>query len=360
MPDSGSQNIAKPIDVLETETASNGATWWIAPFDLLNGSIYDFDALTKQLQEAHKSPVALVRMRVPMRMGRGTAEYFRLSPHLHLLLLDFDLDQDFVVTVPGDRMIKVRVMLAGKLEALQSDISIDGVGAFLEAYPGKIASSYRVLAGTPAKMVILNCAPEFFTEEMRLDWRLLPEPLRMVFEREAGAPMSAQTPLGPDLLHAANDIMRFAGEFPPNLQRAYLWSKSSELASYVIRQLGQPTLKAPSGLKLSIRDVSRVHEARDVLSEQFRRPPPIPKLARLVGLNQTKLKAAFKSVFAMTINEFTIKCRMERGAELLGTTSLSIAEIAHAMGYDHAANFTHAFRRYFGHSPRQMRRAADH
>lgn len=340
----------------ETELAPNGARWLIAPFELLDGSITDFVVTT---QGAPNESMALVRMRVPPRLGRGVADYYRLSEHLHLILFDFDLDREFVVHVPDDRMLKVRIMLAGRLKALQSDIAIEGVGGFLEAYPGKIGSSYRIEAGEPAKMVILNCAPEFFSEEMKLDWHNLPDLLRAIFERRGGAPLAAQARLGPDLLRAANDIMRFGGEFPPHLQRAYLWSKCSEMASYIIRQLEQqPAIESQPKTPLSIRDVNRVHEARDVLADQFRRPPAIPKLARLVGLNQTKLKAAFKLVFAMTINEFTIKCRMERGAELLTTTNLSIAEIAHAIGYDHPANFTHAFRRYFGHSPSQLRRAA--
>ncbi len=339
----------------ETELAPNGARWLIAPFELLDGSITDFVSIT---QEAPIESMALVRMRVPPRLGRGVADYYRLSEHLHLILFDFDLDREFVVHVPDDGMLKVRIMLAGRLQALQSDIAIDGVGGFLEAYPGKIGSSYRIEAGAPAKMVILNCAPEFFSDEMKLDWQNLPDMLRAIFERRGGAPMAAQARLGPDLLRAANDIMRFGSEFPPHLQRAYLWSKCSEIASYVIRQLEQPATGNQPKSQLSIRDINRVHEARDILTDQFRRPPAIPKLARLVGLNQTKLKAAFKLVFGMTINEFTIKCRMERATELLATTNLSIAEIAHAMGYDHPANFTHAFRRYFGHSPSQLRRAA--
>lgn len=342
----------------EVETDANGLCWRVAPFALLNGSIHDVERFLNS-KGGLEGADTRVRMRVPMRMGRGVAEYMRLSANLHLLLFDFDLDEDLVVTVPGDRMVKVRVMLSGRLQALQSDIKIDGTGGFFEAYPGRIASSYRIAAGEPVKLVILNCAPEFFTEDLGVDWRRLPDLLRTVFELEQGEPTAAQTPLGPDLLRAAHDIMRFSGEFPDHLQGAYLRAKCAEIASYVIRHLSQTKVESQASLKISVRDINRVHEARDLLAEQFRRPPPIPKLARIVGLNQTKLKAAFKSVFGMTIAEFTIKRRMERGRELLVSTNLSIAEIAHAMGYDHAANFTHAFRRFFGQSPRQLRRSAE-
>jgi len=350
-----STSLSSSFDI---EVAANGAKWMLAPFELLNGSINDFARAAESNSDAWPDATSRVRMRVPMHLGRGVADYFHLSSKLHLILLDLDLDKDLTIVVPGDRMIKVRVLLAGRLRAIQNAIALDGAGSFLEAYPGKVSSSYLIESGQPTKMVVLNCTPEYFTEEMRLNWRLLPDPLRAVFENDAGAPHAAQTPLGPDLLRAADDIMRFSGDFPAHLQHAYLSAKCNEIASYVVRQLGQPIVALNAGLKLTVRDINRVHEAHVILAEQFRRPPPIPKLARLVGLNQTKLKAAFKSVFAMTINEFTIKRRMDRGAELLATTNLSIAEIAHAVGYDHPANFTHAFRRHFNHSPRQLRRAA--
>jgi AraC-like DNA-binding protein len=48
---------------------------------------------------------------------------------------------------------------------------------------------------------------------------------------------------------------------------------------------------------------------------------------------------------------------MVRARELLRDRSLSIAEVAEAVGYNHPTNFTAAFRRYFNQLPKQMRRS---
>jgi AraC-like DNA-binding protein len=48
---------------------------------------------------------------------------------------------------------------------------------------------------------------------------------------------------------------------------------------------------------------------------------------------------------------------MERASELLLRGGMAIAEIARLVGYDYPANFTCAFRRYYGFLPKQMRRA---
>lgn len=47
--------------------------------------------------------------------------------------------------------------------------------------------------------------------------------------------------------------------------------------------------RMPRGL--NGRDLHPIYEARDYLAQHYTKPPTIPELARLVGTNQTKLKA---------------------------------------------------------------------
>ena len=48
--------------------------------------------------------------------------------------------------------------------------------------------------------------------------------------------------------------------------------------------------------------------------------------------------------------------RLSRAAGYLSTTSKSVRQIAHLVGYDNEASFTKAFRRAFGLPPGQYRR----
>jgi AraC-like DNA-binding protein len=47
---------------------------------------------------------------------------------------------------------------------------------------------------------------------------------------------------------------------------------------------------------------------------------------------------------------------MEATAQLLVEREFSVAEIAYRVGYEYPANFSCAFKRYYGCSPRQWKR----
>jgi AraC-like DNA-binding protein len=105
---------------------------------------------------------------------------------------------------------------------------------------------------------------------------------------------------------------------------------------------------------LRTRDLNRIYLARDYLKNNFASAPSIGELARRVGMNQTKLKAAFREVTGMTIYEYILRCRMERAAILLQTQEYSVAEVAYQVGYTYPANFTHAFKKFHGALPRAL------
>lgn len=344
----------------KTETDANGSKWLLVPHESLNGSVADLmERVIGMGGELAKGDGTVgLRLRVPSGMGSGQWDFMQLSPHLFLLIATVEYHRDFEIMVPSDYMAKVRIMLSGALSNVAGSVRIEGAGAFVESYPGSKPSSYHIRGGEPARLVILNCDREFFSDELGLDPALLPFPLSHLFDASAESPEGSMAPLGPDVLRAANDVMRASSRFNPSLLVPYLAAKGREIACGMIADLAASGLEPRLAVKSSVRDVGRINEARDIILDEFQRPPSIPKLARMVGLNQTKLKALFKATFSVTIHEFTQKCRMERAVDLLGTTDLSVAEIAFAVGYDYPASFTHAFRKFFGHAPKQARSAS--
>ena len=108
--------------------------------------------------------------------------------------------------------------------------------------------------------------------------------------------------------------------------------------------------RMPRGL--NGRDLYPIDEARDYLAQHYTKLPAIPELARLVGTNQTKLKASFRRAIGLTLYDFVLKCRMDQAADLLLRGDHSVAQIAYRMGYDYPANFASAFKKYYGVLPR--------
>lgn len=78
-------------------------------------------------------------------------------------------------------------------------------------------------------------------------------------------------------------------------------------------------------------------------------------LARRACMGQTKFKAAFRSYFGCTPKAYVTRARMERARELLRDDRLSVAQVAHAVGYRKPGAFTQAFRRSVGLAPSEVR-----
>lgn len=80
-------------------------------------------------------------------------------------------------------------------------------------------------------------------------------------------------------------------------------------------------------------------------------------IARVFGVTPTALAEALVTYEGRTFEEILRSIRIERARELLATTSLGIADVAHATGfYDHA-HLSHAFRKVYGMSPSDFRRS---
>ena len=109
---------------------------------------------------------------------------------------------------------------------------------------------------------------------------------------------------------------------------------------------------------LTEREVRRVREARAIITERFDQPPSIAELARAVGLNRTRLNAAFRAFYGHTVSQALQKERMETARSMLGSDTLSVSEIAERCGYGHLSNFSLAYKAYFGMSPSAARDGA--
>jgi transcriptional regulator GlxA family with amidase domain len=82
----------------------------------------------------------------------------------------------------------------------------------------------------------------------------------------------------------------------------------------------------------------------------------IPELAGMVNLSRSRLGHLFKLQMGVDLSHFLANQRLEKGAELLQRTELSIKQIAVIVGYHHASSFGRGFQNKFGAAPIDFRR----
>ncbi|MCL6548297.1 MAG: AraC family transcriptional regulator [Alicyclobacillus sp.] len=98
-----------------------------------------------------------------------------------------------------------------------------------------------------------------------------------------------------------------------------------------------------------------------VLAELVQHPErrlSLAELAERLHLHPTYISNRFRSLFGMTLREIQRDLRLERAKLLLGSTDLSIAEVAERVGFPASSEFNRMFKRYTGLTPTQYRNLA--
>lgn len=133
------------------------------------------------------------------------------------------------------------------------------------------------------------------------------------------------------------------------IQGQFMTILASELTPIFDVNLGQST-------RLNQKDKAMANRARDILLSEYKNPPSIAELAKRVGTNQFKLKYLFHALFANTPYGLLADYRMQQAYRLLQTSDLQISAVAESVGYQHASNFSSAFTKHFGLSPKVVRK----
>ncbi|WP_439566608.1 helix-turn-helix transcriptional regulator, partial [Gloeocapsopsis crepidinum] len=139
------------------------------------------------------------------------------------------------------------------------------------------------------------------------------------------------------------------------IKSMYLESRVLELLVLQFHQLaGQNSYNTIPNFRPT--DIERLHLAKEILQRDLDCPPSLLDLARQVGLNDYKLKRGFRYLFGTTVFGYLQTCRIKQAQELLCDRELSIAEIAHRVGYASASRFCDAFKRHMDMTPSAYRR----
>jgi len=85
----------------------------------------------------------------------------------------------------------------------------------------------------------------------------------------------------------------------------------------------------------------------------------IRDLASKVSLSPAHLQRLFKRQTGTQLGGLVAERRLQKAAQLLTLSNLSIKEIAHVVGYRHHSSFVRAFQRRFARAPKHYRSRAD-
>lgn len=162
-------------------------------------------------------------------------------------------------------------------------------------------------------------------------------------------PQSMQTD---PLIYQIGAALRNVLQTQPQQSKLYAESMATALSAHLLQHYStqKPSLKSFSGglpkykLRQAI-DYIQAHLADDI---------SLSAIAQSVGMSQYHFSRLFKQATGFSPYQYVVKCRVERGKELLLQKKFTIAEVALEVGFSNQGHFTQNFKRLIGVTPKQL------
>lgn len=149
--------------------------------------------------------------------------------------------------------------------------------------------------------------------------------------------------------------MLVTSDYTGTLRDRFIEAKVMELICLLIRALQ----RQEGGMQqkpLGARQKEMLEQARVSLIADLSSPPSIDELALKVGIGKVTLQERFKQVYGVTMRNYLLQKRMESAQALLLDRNFNVSQIAWQLGYEHACNFTTAFKDFYGLTPNAYRK----
>ena len=129
------------------------------------------------------------------------------------------------------------------------------------------------------------------------------------------------------------------------------------LIQALLAYVAEMTKGEASSFLAAIQDRS-VGRALNLIHQEITRDWNLSELAREAGVSRSVFTERFRALVGESPMVYVARWRMLKARELLLDTSLSVAQVAHAVGYQSEFSLTKAFKRLFGITPGAVRNMA--
>lgn len=137
----------------------------------------------------------------------------------------------------------------------------------------------------------------------------------------------------------------------PHLASPIATAAHVKLLEIEITRLLDQDLEPKAGGRLAPWQFRRVRERLEAGGNR----PSVPELAGLCGISVRHLHRQFLNLTGVTISDYVETHLVNQAKTMLGSSALTVKQIAQAAGFDHANSFSRTFRRATGMTPLQYR-----
>jgi AraC-like DNA-binding protein len=101
-----------------------------------------------------------------------------------------------------------------------------------------------------------------------------------------------------------------------------------------------------------------VDRALTYLDRHYAKPLTDASVAREVGLSASHFRFLFRQATGQAFHKYLVALRLERAKEMIESDSVTVSEVANAVGFGALSHFSRSFTQRFGVSPTNIRKVA--
>jgi AraC-like DNA-binding protein len=99
-----------------------------------------------------------------------------------------------------------------------------------------------------------------------------------------------------------------------------------------------------------------IESCKRIIEQEFSQPDlNVNRIAERLSIHRSRLSRLFRETYNMSLVDYLISMRIQKGLSLLNETDLTVKEIAHLTGYDTADYFAKSVKKATGQSPKAFR-----
>lgn len=274
-------------------------------------------------------------------------EFYMLSSHFSLVIArGIQRTRTGHFTSKGWCMVRARMVpYSEEIPALKRDLSHPDV-TYLNWSQDRFNWSVKSDPGQPLEAVYLFFTPEIIRKTSALNHVVTNQGIDFFGD---DMPRLMELPLTPGLMRSLQGIQQIEVQDPLSLMRAE--AQSLDLLVEVLSCILSARKQESKIVQFGRSDIERLESVRAYIEESYDEKPSIEFLSKMAGINRKKLTEGFRALFGTTVKGYQTDQRMKAATEQI-LDGIPFNVIAYDIGYSDHGGFTHAFKKYFGMTPK--------
>ena len=286
----------------------------------------------------------------PQELGRGYIQEIELERGFSLAIGDYQHHEIYITEAYPEQEHPLQFSFRLTGDAISS-VDYASIKAGETALCGcGMAPKMLFTIPDPNQEIDIHIEPELFKKIFGIQDDAIPELLKHLFRQPDEEYSVRMGTITTQMQVALQQIWQCP--FQGLVKKVYLEAKVLELMALRLQQDMAGEIIQCHEYKPKRTVVEQIYQAKEILESHLENPPSLLELAEEVGLSLYQLKQSFPKVFGKSVFQYSHQYRMERARLLLYESNMRVADVANCVGYSHLGQFSAAFKRMFGISPR--------